>query len=68
MTTLELTDPDGDCLTITIDCGSIWITCTNDVDEVTVGPFAPNDLGSLSRAAARYSRPWAEANKRHPRR
>ncbi len=35
----ELTDPDGDALTISSDGAGIWITCTSGGEEVTVGPF-----------------------------
>lgn len=39
MTALELSDPDGDALTLTTDTDGIWITCTTGAAEVTVGPF-----------------------------
>lgn len=35
----ELSDPDGDALTITSLHAGTWITCTSGGDEVTVGPF-----------------------------
>ncbi len=54
----ELTDPDGDALTITADAGGLWITCTTEGEEVTVGPFpvgtlreAVTAIGPLSRVA-----------------
>lgn len=41
MNSIEMTDVDGDALTI-ITCGSAaWITSTSGRDEVTVGPFPP---------------------------
>ena len=40
----ELTDPDGDALTITADARGIWLTCTTEGDEVTVGPFPAESL------------------------
>lgn len=40
----ELTDPDGDALTITSDCAGTWITCSSGDDEVTVGPFPTGEL------------------------
>lgn len=40
----ELTDPDGDALTITSDYAGTWITCSSGDDEVTVGPFPTGEL------------------------
>lgn len=40
----ELTDPEGDALTLITDAGGTWITCTTDGDEVTVGPFPADSL------------------------
>lgn len=40
----ELTDPDGDALTITSDAAGTWITCTSGGEEVTVGPFPSGAL------------------------
>lgn len=40
----ELTDPDGDALTITSDSAGVWITCTRYGEEVTVGPFPTGEL------------------------
>ncbi|ATG52162.1 hypothetical protein CFK38_11990 [Brachybacterium vulturis] len=39
VTATELTDPDGDALTITSDRAGTWITGSSGGDEVTVGPF-----------------------------
>lgn len=40
----ELTDPAGGALTITHDHQGVWITATEDRDEVTVGPFPVTSL------------------------
>lgn len=40
----ELTDPAGGALTITHDHQGVWITATEDRDEVTVGPFPARAL------------------------
>lgn len=40
----ELTDPDSDALTFTSHAGGIWVTCTTDGGEVTVGPFPAGAL------------------------
>lgn len=42
----ELTDRDGDALTITTSAEGTWITCTSGRDEVTVGPFHFLTLGA----------------------
>lgn len=39
MNSIELTDVDGDALTVITRDHSTWITCTSGRDEVTVGPF-----------------------------
>lgn len=39
MNSIELTDTDGDALTIFTCDGATWITCTSGPDEVTVGPI-----------------------------
>jgi hypothetical protein len=39
MNTIEMTDVDGDAMTITSRGSDSWITCTSGPDEVTVGPF-----------------------------
>lgn len=39
MSTIELTDVDGDALSVISRGESTWITCTSGTDEVTVGPF-----------------------------
>lgn len=50
MHTIELSDPDGDALTVTTDTDGIWITCTAGDAEVTVGPLAAATLrDSLAR-------------------
>lgn len=63
----EFTDRDGDALTITTNPEGIWITCTSDRDEVTVGPFQSGILRvpltdvSLPRADP-SSTAWSEAS------
>ncbi|PWH05060.1 hypothetical protein DEO23_14770 [Brachybacterium endophyticum] len=47
MTTHELTDRDGDALTVTRDEGLTWITTTSGTDEVTVGPFDDESLREI---------------------
>ena len=42
MKTTELTDTDGDALTITQRLDATWITCTKGAEEVTIGPV-PTD-------------------------
>ncbi|MGO2311673.1 MAG: hypothetical protein ACTH6A_06585 [Brachybacterium tyrofermentans] len=42
MKTTELTDTDGDALTITQRLDGTWITCTKGAEEVTIGPI-PTD-------------------------
>lgn len=59
----ELTDPDGDALTITSDSSGTWITCTSDAEEVTVGPFLADALSAaLSKVLlASGEMPWSAA-------
>ncbi|WP_422115819.1 hypothetical protein [Brachybacterium sp. UNK5269] len=47
MNVAELTDPDGDALTISSDGAGTWITCTSDGEEVTVGPFPTGALKAV---------------------
>lgn len=56
MNTIELSDRDGDALTVTADARGIWITCTTEGDEVTVGPFLPESLSTALDAAGAYAR------------
>lgn len=44
MTVAEYTDIDGDALALTSDSRGLWVTCTTDDAEVTVGPFPPETL------------------------
>ncbi|GAA4518388.1 hypothetical protein GCM10023160_00350 [Brachybacterium paraconglomeratum] len=53
---VELTDPEGDALTLTTDAEGIWITCTTDGDEVTVGPFPADSLRDALRALGAFTR------------
>ena len=39
MNSIEMSDVDGDALTIIRNGNRAWITCTSGRDEVTVGPF-----------------------------
>ncbi|AXK46224.1 hypothetical protein [Brachybacterium saurashtrense] len=39
MNDIEMTDVDGDALTLISRDHRTWITCTSGTDEVTVGPF-----------------------------
>lgn len=39
MNNIEMTDVDGDALTLITREDGTWITCTSGRDEVTVGPF-----------------------------
>lgn len=48
MDTIELSDPDGDALTVTTDTDGIWVTCTADDAEVTVGPLAALPAATVS--------------------
>lgn len=36
---IELSDHDGDALTLTTRGTDVWITCTTDLSEVTIGPI-----------------------------
>ena len=47
MSNIELTDVDGDALTIYIRDESTWITCTSGAEEVTVGPFPTHVVRSV---------------------
>lgn len=47
MSNIELTDVDGDALTIYIRDESTWITCTSGAEEVTVGPFPTHVVRSF---------------------
>ena len=51
----ELTDPDGDALTLTTDAQGTWITCTTDGSEVTVGLFPAAVLAKALSASARMA-------------
>jgi hypothetical protein len=37
---LELSDRDRDALTLHVDDVGLWVTCTSEGQEVTVGPLA----------------------------
>lgn len=52
----ELTDGDGDALTVTADAEGIWFTCTTDGEEVTVGPFPMSSLGEALDSVGAYVR------------
>ena len=56
---VELTDPDGDALTVATDAQGTWITCTTDGGEVTVGPFPAAVLAKALAASARRAPPAA---------
>lgn len=47
MSTIELTDVDGDALSVISRGDSTWITCTSGSDEVTVGPFPTHLVRSI---------------------
>ena len=47
MSNIELTDGDGDALTIYIRGESTWVTCTSGPEEVTVGPFPTHVVRSF---------------------
>lgn len=47
MSTVELTDVDGDALSVISLGHSTWITCTSGSDEVTVGPFPTHLVRSV---------------------
>ncbi len=36
---LELSDPDRDGFTLHHDAAGVWVTCTSEANEVTVGPL-----------------------------
>ena len=44
MNSMELTDLDGDALTIITHGDDTWITCTSGPEEVTVGPIPSTQL------------------------
>ncbi|MGP5007792.1 hypothetical protein ACTXJK_12915 [Brachybacterium tyrofermentans] len=44
MESIEISDRDGDALTLTTDADGVWITCTHGEHEVTVGPLITDDL------------------------
>lgn len=52
----ELTDPEGDALTLTTDAAGVWFTCTTDGDEVTVGPFPADSLRDALKVLGAYTR------------
>lgn len=47
MSTIEMTDVDGDALSVISRGDSTWITCTSGSDEVTVGPFPTHLVRSI---------------------
>lgn len=48
---LELSDRDRDALTMHLDGAGVWVTCTSDDQEVTVGPLAREALALWLTAA-----------------
>lgn len=49
MESIEISDRDGDALTLTTHADEVWITCTHGAHEVTVGPLTTRDLyGALT--------------------
>ncbi|MGF7022920.1 hypothetical protein [Brachybacterium tyrofermentans] len=44
MESIEISDRDGDALTITTGADGVWISCTQGSHEVTVGPLLADDL------------------------
>lgn len=52
----ELTDPEGDALTLTTDAAGIWVTCTTDGEEVTVGPFPADSLSDVLSVLGAFTR------------
>lgn len=53
MNSIEMSDGDGDALTVISRDHRTWITCTSGADEVTVGPFSTRSLrGALLPAIA----------------
>lgn len=68
MSTIELTDVDGDALSVISRGDSTWITCTSGSDEVTVGPFPTHLVRSiLGRGLALEDGTVAALVKRGPR-
>lgn len=53
MNSIEMTDVDGDALTVISRGNGTWITCTSGPDEVTVGPFPTRLIRSALDQAAR---------------
>ncbi|MGO2311185.1 MULTISPECIES: hypothetical protein [Brachybacterium] len=60
MDSIEISDRDGDALTITTGADGVWITCTQGPHEVTVGPLPTDDL------SAAFARASAAAHTVHP--
>lgn len=56
MSTFELSDIDGDALAVIADRHGVWITCTTEGDEVTVGPFRLGALDEALAAVGSYAR------------
>ncbi|MGP5640782.1 hypothetical protein ACTXPS_15220 [Brachybacterium tyrofermentans] len=56
MNSHELTDRDGDALTVTTHNGQAWITCTSGPVEVTIGPLPVATMG------AAFAETWPEDN------
>ena len=55
MNSIEMTDVDGDALTIITQGDAAWITSTSGRDEVTVGPFPVRLVMNALAPAARTS-------------
>ena len=49
-----MTDVDGDALSIIRDGASLWITCTADGEEVTVGPLSAESVTTLLNGAGEF--------------
>lgn len=47
MNSIEMTDRDGDALTVISQSDRTWITCTSGAEEVTVGPFPTPQLRTV---------------------
>lgn len=52
----EATDPDGDGLSITTQGDQVWITCTGESSEVTVGPIPAGLLTDVLGTGQAYAR------------
>lgn len=69
----EYTDPAGGALTITTDDAGVWITATDGIDEVTVGPFetlvdhtvTAAEVAATHRAAAEQARACGDSGRAH---